>query len=391
MATIPNHVQPGDLIASATINSIIDALTDHESRLAKLEGSTSVSAGNNVAITGLAPAGNLRIGDPVTIFGQNFGFSTGTQSVWFNSTRATDLDVTNSTDSKLIINHIPAVPEVKDQPTDVTLTVANFASSDWRKITLLPAQPQQQGSISLSFQGVSPTTITSNSTPIFTYNLSSEALLQTIVTIAPTISVSGVSLQVVGADGTTPLLNSQLTLAPSQSTQISVKASQIPAGVNSFKMTVAATVGGMTGSTDGPRDFSVGSPSPQPDPEVTIFTAVESNPPTALQNNVLTVKAGTTATVKFRAEFTGTDTRDYNFSGSVLPPATNWPPPALSQVHGFETHSPYHIVGSSVEFPSVDVTPSAGATSPAILQVVLQRVGSNFVNTATCSLAVSTG
>ena len=65
------------------------------------------------------------------------------QSVFFNNSRVTVFNP-NSTDSKLIIDRIPDVPGVQASGTQVTLTVANFATSDSRQVTLQAAQSQQR-------------------------------------------------------------------------------------------------------------------------------------------------------------------------------------------------------------------------------------------------------
>jgi hypothetical protein len=384
MATIPDHVQPGDIIKSADFNLIIDALKDHESRIAQLEGAGAVATNNNVAITGLAPAGGLQVGGQVTIFGRNFGFSTGAQSVFFNNSRATIFNP-NSTDSKLIVDKIPDVPGIQASGTQVTLTVANFASSDSRQVTLTPAPLQQGGNVTVSFQSVTPTTVVQGSTPVFTYLLESRAELQANMTIAPVISVAGLNLQVLDVTGAA-LPNNQILINPGEQKQISVKTDPIPAGVNSFTITVNASSSGMQGSTD-KQSISIGSPIDQPDGEVPTLTPNRSVPPTALNKstNTITVAAGTTATVQLLAEFSGADPRTYNLLLSVLPPATGWTA-TLSQSAAFQTPSSYQITGPITELPAFDVTPQAQATSPAFLQFTLQRAGSPLKKSLQCTL-----
>ena len=206
MSTVPNRVKPGDLITSAYFNTIVDELADLERRLALLEGSGTGPGpigGGAVVIDSFAPTTDLRIGQELTIFGRNFGFSSGSQSVFFNSARATVFK-TGSSDTKLIIE-IPDVPGVTEAGTQVSLTVANFSSTDTRSLTLKPVQLAEQGNIALSFLSVTPSTITAGSPPgpTFRYQISAPILLPVTVTITPTISITSLqaSLQVLDGIG----------------------------------------------------------------------------------------------------------------------------------------------------------------------------------------------
>src|SRR5215467_2347894 len=99
MANIPDHVEPGDIVKSVDYNLIVDVLHDLLNRVQLLEGGVG---GIGVAITSIVPAGDLRVGQEITIFGRNFGFAIGAQRVFFNSARAT-IFKTGSSDDKLII------------------------------------------------------------------------------------------------------------------------------------------------------------------------------------------------------------------------------------------------------------------------------------------------
>ena len=125
MANIPNHVEPGDIVKSVEFNGIVDVLQDLTVRVLALE--SGGASGGGVAIFSVAPEGDLRVGQEVTIFGRNFGYSIGAQRVFFNSVRVT-IFKTGSSDEKLIIE-IPDVPGVSESGTPVTLSATNFTSS----------------------------------------------------------------------------------------------------------------------------------------------------------------------------------------------------------------------------------------------------------------------
>jgi hypothetical protein len=382
MATVLNHVQPGDIITAVSINSIIDQLKDLDSRLAKLEGGSPNSS--RVVIDSLAPAGDLRIGDELTIFGQNFGYSIGAARVYFDTSPVTIFQ-DGSNDKRLIVV-IPNVLGVSEQGTPVTLTVTNQISSDTRQVKMRPKVVNQQGNVALSFLGNTPVTITVGSTPTFTYELDAKSIfLQTTVTFKPTISITSLqnTLKVLDKNGTV-LTNNQLPVSPGDTPLISVHADAIPAGTSSFTLTLKATASGMDGSQD-TQSFSVGLPTPQPDPDLPILAFNAAAPTTVFDKNtnIITIPAGTTATIQFKAEFTGTNTRTYDLLASVVDPvsklqATGWTA-VISQNPLFPpTPDKYPISAPGTEFPAFDVTPQNNAASPSSFQVTLKRQNSNL-------------
>lgn len=377
MVKIPDHVLPGDIVESLGFNGVVDALQDLSQRLATLESGGVV--GNGVAITSLAPAGDLRVGQEVTIFGRNFGFSIGAHRVFFDSARV-KVFKTGSTDEKLIIE-IPEVSGVTESGTSVTLTAANFSSSDSRLVTLRPVKLNQQGNVALSFLNVTPTTITVGSKPKFKYQLDAPVMLPQLVTIEPTVSIASLqgSIKVLDASDQ-ELAGRQLMLQPGQSTQISVQLEAIPGGTTQFALDVKATGSGIAGSEDN-RNFPLNAVI-DTDQGVPIFTPNVSAPPGALQGSNLSVAAGATVTVQFRAEFTGNDTRTYDV---VAPTASGWTI-VRSTSFQFSTPATYPISGPDTKFPAFDVTPTAGAASPINVEFTLQRQGSTKKKTVQLTL-----
>ena len=389
MATVPNRVRPGDLITSAYFNTIIDELADLERRLALLENSAppgDPTGEGPVSISSFAPTADLRSGQELVIFGQNFGFSTGSHSVFFNSTRVLIVK-TGSSNTKLIIE-IPDVPGVTENGMQVTLTVANFSSTDTRQLTLKPRQITEQGNITLSFLDVTPSTIVTGGAgpgPAFRYQISAPILIPVAVTITPTISITSLQagLQVLDGAGA-PLPGNQITIQPGQSTQISVRSGVIPGGTTTLRMTVNASGAGLQGSIDA-RDFPVGTPIEPPDPSVPVLAFNSAAPPESFSGNIITRAAGATATVQLRAEFTGTTQRTYNVQVAVLGLATGWTA-VRSASPFFSTPPSYTVSSPAVQFPAFDVTPAPGATTPATVEFTLQRVGSTQKKTVQFTL-----
>jgi hypothetical protein len=80
-------------------------------------------------------------------------------------------------------------------------------------------------------------------------------------------------------------------------------------------------------------------------------------------------------TVKFRAEFSGTETRTYDVLNAILSPAANW---KVELGTGFFATPPtYTISAPGQETPSYKITPLAGATASAAIEFTLKRQGSN--------------
>src|ERR1041384_3962522 len=247
MANVPNHVEPGEIIKSADFNVVLDVLQDLKDRVSLLE--TGGAVGGGVVITSIAPEGDLRVGQEITIFGRNFGYSIGAQRVFFNSVRAT-IFKTGSSDEKLIVE-IPNVTGVSESGTPETMSVANFTSSASKTVTLKPVQLAQQGNVSLSFLNVTPATIAIGSKPKFKYQLEAPVMLPQQVNIDAKVSVTSLqsSLKILDASDQ-ELSGKQLTLQPGQSTQISVQLDSIPIGTTQFTLDVKANGSGVNGAED---------------------------------------------------------------------------------------------------------------------------------------------
>lgn len=381
------HVQPGDVISANFTNNLIDALLDLQSRVGKLEGTPS-SSGNAVAITGLAPAGPLRVGDDVEILGRNFGFSIGVQRVFFDSSRVT-VYRTGSSDTALYVQ-VPDVPNVSEVGTPVTLTVANQSTTDTRQVTLQPARQQQQGNIFLAYQGVNPTTIQPGGpTPQWNYRLESQALLPVSVTINPNIAGGLTAVPAVfNVSAGNTRVTDPILLNPKQTIELAIEY-PIPSGTLSgttFTLTVAATADGVTGAQDGPRSFTIGTPADQVDNSI-VPSINLADPRTALTGTTIHVAQGNLATVQLKVEFTSSAVpmTPYDLSVAVTP-GSNWNG-QISQSIQYATPAFYTLSTlPDTKFPAFDVSPQAGASASAQLVFTIQRRGATSKQTVPFTL-----
>jgi hypothetical protein len=97
MAPIIDIVRPGDVITSDLINRIIGTLNQHDALISA--GSTS---GSGITITSFVPAPPFTAGQDIEIHGTNFGFSTGSTAVTFDTTGITSFKL-GSSDTSLLI------------------------------------------------------------------------------------------------------------------------------------------------------------------------------------------------------------------------------------------------------------------------------------------------
>jgi hypothetical protein len=379
--------QPGDPITADFAATLVAIAKNHEARLAALEG-TGSSAGKAVVITGLVPAGPVRIGDQLQILGQNFDFSIGAQAVYFDSAAVTSYatGANGSSDTRLVVQ-VPPVANVVESGTDVTLTVANLTTTATRTVTLKPALQAQQGNVYLSYTGVSPTTPAAGAAFNLSYSIRSGALLPAQVTINPTVSVPGWQglLRVLDIQSS-QIPNGMLSLNPGETKQFSVQILQIPSGTAAgtpFSISVTVSSSGMSGSFDGPRSFSVGTASQQPDSSISLSVNV-GDPPSAYNAaaNEISLAIGSTATVQLKADFTISGVYDI----TVTPTNPNWKA-VLSQSILYATSTPITITAvPATQFPAFDITAEAGASPTAQVTIKIQRQGQTSAQTKTFGL-----
>ncbi len=189
-------VQSGDIITAKLMNEILQALTDLDNRLSKLEGGVS-GTGGKPHIDNTSSTANVHEKDLFTINGENL-FAAGMNAVQIvlagSVTPVTQFTV--HTDSQLVFN----IPPVFAQPSgsQVTLQVVSpTQGSDSVSFTLFPALvtvPTGDVRIQLSAQpntvfnagtGGNPATYTLN------YTLNANTTLGDTYDLLPTITGSG--------------------------------------------------------------------------------------------------------------------------------------------------------------------------------------------------------
>lgn len=349
---------------------------------------------DNVAINGVVPAGSLRIGDQIEILGRNFGFSQGAHAVYFNSTRATRFR-DGCSDTRLVLI-IPRIPGVVEPDTPVTLTVSNLTSAaTWPEPLLIGPMPVIiEGNVSLTFQGISPTTPTAGESLTLHYRLESQASATVSVDLSVDLSAEGWPEPEWRSASGAPLEPTGIVLPSGADMTFDVHISQIPASAEgeTFTVVLSAMAEGIPGDQDGPREFVVGQAAPQPDPTITALAFNNAQPSGAVSGGVITVTPGSSVTVQMRAEFTGPSDLQpgpqhiYNLS-VVVAPATGWTA-ALASGLIFGTPASYSITEPATRFPAFTVTAASNAVTPATVTMALARVGTDFISTISFQLTL---
>src|SRR5262245_560238 len=102
MATIP-QVNRGDLITAELFDQLIAALNSLDARVAVLEGQ-GPGGPNQVIIRSLEPpSGSVRIGQDLTIRGNNFGHSAGRLKVFIDDLPIDNFNRPGTNDQTIII------------------------------------------------------------------------------------------------------------------------------------------------------------------------------------------------------------------------------------------------------------------------------------------------
>ncbi len=131
------QVQPGDLITSELMNTILARLEDLHQRLSNLEAGT----GEGVTITGFDPPVEARVNDTLTIIGTNFVVPFTRNIVTIGGVEVPDfLPGTGETRLRFTI---PPVPNLPDAGREVLVNVQNSRGFAQRFYRLLP--PDQSG------------------------------------------------------------------------------------------------------------------------------------------------------------------------------------------------------------------------------------------------------
>jgi hypothetical protein len=135
MASLFSRVRPGDLITASLFNLIYDELESLEQRLAALGvGGTT----DQLSITGIIPAGPVRVGDEIRILGTGFGTAT-LNVVTFDGVLVNQIKPASSS-TQLVVD-VPALAGVPSTGKNVGLFVSNQKGTVSATLTVLPFAP----------------------------------------------------------------------------------------------------------------------------------------------------------------------------------------------------------------------------------------------------------
>jgi hypothetical protein len=374
MAAIPDTVQPGQIISSDLFNRIIALLNQHDALLAAT-GSTTPSG---LLVTQLVPPGPYRVGDTLTVLGQNFQFGIGAARVFLNGTQVPQL-LPGSNDTRLDFV-IPPVPGVVEAGTTVDLVVLNQTQSATRQIVLRPIQNPLQGIATVEWQSANPATPVPNAQASFTYRITSGTnnratwSINAQVDVAANLNLWVAQMSVRDNNGN--LLNpAEVVLDPGQFVDVQVRFASIPNNTNgvTFGVTVGVTAGPISASS-GIRQFTVGTAIVPPDTSMTLSTLPIFSAG-ALVGNTLTVPGGQSRILAINADFTVAG--NYTVTRSVLGGATGWAVNLDSGTIDNITINANDLTanGHTQRVLRYSVAATGAATTPAQIQVSIQRQG----------------
>jgi len=317
-----------------------------------------------VAITGFTPPGPVKAGDLLTIFGRNFEYTIGAQSVFFGGVPINTF-LLGSSDTQFVVN-VPDLANIPAQGQSVTVTVYNRTTSDSKQIEVIPPPVSLTGGVPVSavpFTGTPTAGQTSNFSFVLTSNLSAIRSVNVIATVTPASLQPFASVLNAGGNSF-----GQFSLQPNASVTAVVALAIPQVQTGNFSLTVNAidvATGNILGSS-GTSTYTVGQQS-QTDPNIQFgnitlagFSTGQGN---ALQGNVVTLPAAGSSFVTIAMETTFLAAAKYDFTTS-LSNRTGWnvtmlnPPPPAQQLD-FSTGTP--PVTTLVRFRIDAASPPAGS------------------------------
>jgi hypothetical protein len=329
MATQLSYVQPGDLITASQINSLIDLLNSVQKQLDALQAGGGGPAGAVSISSLIPPSGTIKVGDILTVLGNNFGFSVGAQRVYVDDTQVNSFE-SGSGDQTLIFRIPSTITNVPASGRPAILTVSNAISTAQRTL-LLQSSLVLAGGVDVNPKGAQPPTPAAGSLVTFQFQLISQANLDSDYTLTPVVTVASnqaawqANAHVLDSDNTTEIKS--VHLAAGQQKTVYVTLSPIPAGTNGTQFGIALNVqstSGNAGGSSGTQSYTVGSQAQQPDttitinsPSIEVVSGTGSVDPTAV-----TVSSGGVVNLSYPLTFTVAGF--YNIKISFLSGATNW-------------------------------------------------------------------
>ncbi|HXH38771.1 MAG TPA: IPT/TIG domain-containing protein [Thermoanaerobaculia bacterium] len=397
---IPN-VLPGDLITAGLTNIIINRLNDVYVQLLQLE--SAATSNNEVVITSLVPpSGNVKVGDLLTVNGQNFGVSTGLMRVFVDDTPITGLQ--SGSDQQIVFQIPLTFTDVPSNGRPAIVTITNQSTSGQRTIVLQPAQ-SLAGGVEVNVRGVQPATPQSSIPATFEFQLVSGTNLDATYNVSASVvpNLDSAAARSAGWQGFVHILDSdqttevqQVHLAPNQQKTLFVRINPIPPNSDGVSFDVTLTVqstSGNAGGSSGAHTYKVGTPADVPDTTITIggpSLATGSGTGSATATTVTVNSANTHLSYPATFTLAGIYNIDIvlgngaaNLNTAVLdPPTSPLVPHATLQIFDTELHNPQGMASKNI---LIALGSKTGSTAGNVTLKV-QRQGETRMVTKTMQL-----
>lgn len=326
MAQLLERVERGQIITADRWNLMVEAVNE------LLQ--TGQTSGINIGAT--VPAGTvdepLRVATPLQIVGRNFGYSIGQTQVSFTATGVNvvvrrDELLTGSSDTRLVLN-VPSLPGLTSAGMTVTLRVDNGIAHDTRSVLVMPITIGLEGDIFVNWRAdipnPSPNPLVAGGQADFAFNLQAATNIPATFDLTPALSNSTVAIppglieqiQFLDANSGALFGDRRVQLGTSEARNIIARIPQVPSNWTnqSFRFEVTARSGRVVNT--GGQNVTVGTPVPQPDPNITaqltgrtvldVATGqIDSNPANgALEGTTIRLRAGKRMVLIYNARFT---------------------------------------------------------------------------------------
>jgi hypothetical protein len=375
MATELHEVQPGGLIRAEFFNEMLRAVEDLRTRVAALEGEEPTTTPTEVVIESVTPR-TVRMGEPLTITGRNFGWTTGATVVFLGERLITAF--TSGSNTQLVFT-VPDMPDFPASGLPLQLAVSNATDTDTDTVNVLPRAVAPSGDVAIAYVGTNPTTPTAG---LFTieYAVTSHVSMTVEVVLTPVVSTGWSPVRVLAGSPATPLPSNRLTLPRLETRTVFVEIT-IPGGATTgtpFEVELRGASAGVVVATAS-RDFQIGSGAPQEDETIDL---------SAPDGTELAVAPGGDHTFEVLCVFS--ETGDYHLTTSFEPSAGGW------SIDTSDVQDPIPITDTSGTGGTVPVTlvvsapTSPPATQPVTLVIEVQKEGRTTSRTLPVELTVST-
>lgn len=279
MAQLLQRVEPGDVITADMWNLVVDAVNEI------LQSSQT----GGIKVAAVVPAGTaaepIRVGAPLQITGQSFGYALGQTRVVFEgqSTQVAvshDQLLTGSSDTRLLLI-VPPIPGLTAAGATMAMRVTNGVADDVRTVLVMPIVILLTGDMFVTWRSdltnPSPNPLVPNQEARFNYTLESATNLPASFDLSAAITNSsspipaGLLDSIEFRNENNALIEGRrLDLGRSERRNVVVRIPQVPAtwANQSFTLAMTSSAGGVTGTDS--RSLTVGVPVPAADPNITV-------------------------------------------------------------------------------------------------------------------------